>query len=57
MRDRKIELSAIPSLPRNQAFFGSLNEPYGPVYDDSIVDIMVYLYDAVPPALPEERQG
>ena len=48
----KIELSNVPGLDNAQALFGSVKHQTA-VYDDRIVDIMVYIYDTIPP----ERSG
>lgn len=42
-----IALDQIPGLEGAQALFGSVLQANGP--DDRIVDIMVYLYEIIPP--------
>jgi hypothetical protein len=44
-----IDLTAIPGLETAQGLFGSAMQA-GATYDDSIVAIMVYIYDTSPPA-------
>lgn len=44
----KIDLDLIPGLDGAQALFGSVMQAGGPI-DDRIVDIMVYLYEVIPP--------
>lgn len=44
-----IELDQIPGLEGAQALFGSVMQ-HSARSDDRIVDIMVYLYDIIPPA-------
>jgi len=44
----KIELDQLPGLEGAQALFGSVLQAGGQS-DDRIVDIMVYLYDIIPP--------
>lgn len=45
----KIELTSLPGLESGQGLFGSLVQRSGPIYNETIVDIMVYLYDVLPP--------
>lgn len=47
----KIDLASIPGLEPAQALFGAVKTKAA-VYDDTIVDIMVYVYDTVPPPPP-----
>ena len=44
----RINLNQIPALDGAQALFGSVMQAGGPI-DDRIVDIMVYLYEVLPP--------
>ena len=44
----RINLDQIPALDGAQALFGSVMQAGGPI-DDRIVDIMVYLYEVLPP--------
>ena len=44
----QINLDQIPMLEGAQARFGSVLRAEGPI-DDRIVDIMVYLYEVMPP--------
>jgi len=44
----QIGLDQIPALEGAQALFGSVLEARGAL-DDRIVDLMVYLYDIMPP--------
>jgi hypothetical protein len=44
----KIELDLIPGLEGAQALFGAVMQAGH--QDDRIVDIMVYLYEIIPPA-------
>ncbi len=44
----KINLDQIPALEGAQALFGSVLQTSGAL-DDRIVDIMVYLYEVLPP--------
>lgn len=45
----QINLDQIPGLEGAQALFGAVLQAQGPI-DDRIVDIMVFLYEALPPA-------
>lgn len=45
----RINLDQIPALDGAQALFGSVLQAEGPI-DDRIVEIMVFLYEAMPPA-------
>ncbi len=47
----KIDLTNIPGLESAQALFGSVKEQAS-VYDDRIVEIMVFVYDTMPPPPP-----
>ena len=47
----KIDLATIPGLDGAQALFGAISEKAA-TYDDSIVSLMVYVYDTVPPPPP-----
>lgn len=47
----KFDLSSIPGLDTAQGIFGSLKQEAG-IYDDTVVDIMVLIYDSVPPPPP-----
>lgn len=49
MLEPSIDLSAIPGLDDAIGLFGSALLP-GSQVDDRIVDLMVYVYDIVPPA-------
>lgn len=42
-------LSTLPGLATGQGLFGSLSQNAGPAYGESVVDIMVYIYDVIPP--------
>ena len=44
-----INLDQMPLLERAQALFGSVLQASGGPIDDRIVEIMVYLYEAMPP--------
>ncbi|MFN4020503.1 MAG: hypothetical protein ACK4IC_08295 [Erythrobacter sp.] len=44
----QINLDQIPGLEGAQALFGAVLQAQGPI-DDRIVDIMVFLYEAMPP--------
>lgn len=43
-----IAIDQIPGLEGAQALFGSVMQAGGPI-DDRIVDIMVYIYEIIPP--------
>ena len=47
----KIELASLPGLDGAQALYGSLSQ--NAASGDPIVDIMVFLYDNLPPPPPE----
>jgi len=47
----KIDLAHIPGLETAQALFGAVRTQAA-TYDDSIVAIMVYVYDTTPPPPP-----
>ncbi len=49
MNRAKIDLTSLPGLESSHGLFGSLVQESGPVYNETIVDIMVYLYDVLPP--------
>lgn len=44
----KIDLASVPGLESAQGLFGSLKQTTA-TYDDRVVDIMVYVYDVMPP--------
>lgn len=44
----KIDLASIPGLDTAQALFGAASEK-SVIYEDSVVSIMVYVYDVAPP--------
>ncbi len=44
----RINLDQIPGLDGAQALFGAVLQADGPI-DDRIVEIMVFLYEAMPP--------
>ena len=46
----KIDLASLPGLETAQGLFGSAAQ-LGATYDDSIVAIMVYIYDTAPPEM------
>ncbi|MBV7259530.1 hypothetical protein [Erythrobacter crassostreae] len=43
-----LDLAAIPGLESAQGLYGSVSQ-IGGAYEDSIVAIMVYVYDNIPP--------
>jgi hypothetical protein len=45
----RINLDQIPGLDGAQALFGAVLQAEGPI-DDRIVEIMVFLYESMPPA-------
>ncbi len=45
----KISLDQIPGLEGAQALFGAVLQAGGGLSDDRIVDIIVFLYEALPP--------
>ena len=47
----KIDLASIPGLDTAQALFGAVSEKVA-TYDDTIVEIMVYVYETMPPPPP-----
>jgi hypothetical protein len=47
----KIDLSSLPGLESAQGLFGSLAQQAAS-FDDTIVDIMVFLYETAPPPPP-----
>lgn len=46
----KIDLSAVPGLDTATGIFGSISQTTVG-YDDSVVAVMVYVYDTVPPTV------
>lgn len=48
----KISLDQIPGLEGAQALFGAVLQAGGGHSDDRIVDIIVYLYEVLPPPPP-----
>ncbi|MEM6909075.1 MAG: hypothetical protein AAF494_10385 [Pseudomonadota bacterium] len=46
----KLDLSTLPGLDTAQGLFGSASNASAS-YDDRIVDIMVYIYDVLPPEI------
>jgi len=48
----KIDLNSLPGLDTAQGLFGSLSQQTA-TFDDTIVEIMVFLYETAPPSLPE----
>lgn len=44
----KIDVSAVPGLESAQGLFGSIKQASAP-YEDGVVDVMVYVYDVLPP--------
>ncbi|MEL7190738.1 MAG: hypothetical protein AAGK17_14395 [Pseudomonadota bacterium] len=49
MNRAKAEQNSLPEFEQRQSPFGSPALRPGPLYDETIIDIMVYLYDALPP--------
>ncbi len=47
----KIDLANIPGLETAQALFGAA-KTHAATYDDSIVEVMVFVYDTAPPPPP-----
>lgn len=47
----KIDLASLPGLETAKGLFGSVAEQT-PTYDDTIVAIMVFIYDTTPPPPP-----
>ena len=47
----KIDLNSLPGLETAQGLFGSLSQQAAN-YDDTIVEIMVFLYETTPPPPP-----
>jgi len=47
----KIDLSHIPGLEGAQALFGAVSSNAG-TYNDSVISVMVYVYDTSPPPPP-----
>ncbi|WP_185960170.1 hypothetical protein [Erythrobacter insulae] len=43
-----LDIAAIPGLETAQGLYGSVSQ-IGAAYEESIVSIMVYVYDSVPP--------
>jgi hypothetical protein len=50
MREPKIDLGIVPGLDGGQGLFGSITRTSS-VYDDRVVSVMVYVYDALPPGV------
>ncbi len=48
MSTPNIDITSIPGLETGQGLFGSIKQGAAS-YDDSVVDIMVYVYDVLPP--------
>ncbi|WP_205214851.1 hypothetical protein [Altererythrobacter sp. ZODW24] len=46
----KIDLSALPDLDTLTGVFGSMSDFSPMVMDDSVVIIMVYIYEIIPPS-------
>ena len=47
----KIDLSSLPDLDTLTGMFGSLAQGFQSTYsDDTIIDIMTFLYEVVPPS-------
>jgi len=44
----KIDLASIPGLDTAQALFGAATTQRA-TYDDRIIEVMVYIYDTIPP--------
>ena len=44
----KIDVPALPGLETAQGLFGSIAQ-MSVSYDDRVVDVMVYVYDVLPP--------
>ncbi len=51
MSEPRIDLSAVQGLDGGQGLFGSLAQGAA-AYDDRVVSVMVYVYDAIPPEAP-----
>jgi len=49
MNTPKIDLASVPGLEQAQGLFGSIKQGTT-TYGDGVVDIMVYVYDVMPPA-------
>ena len=47
----KIDLASLPGLESAAGLFGSIKQKAA-TYDDSVVDIMGYVYDTAPPPPP-----
>lgn len=47
----KIDLTSLPGLETAQGLYGSLSQ-HAAAFDDTIVDIMVFLYETAPPPPP-----
>ena len=47
----KIDLASLPGLETAQGLYGSLVQQAA-AFDDTIVDIMVFLYETAPPPPP-----
>ncbi len=50
MSSPQINVDTLPGLETSQGLFGSLAQDSAN-YDDRVVDIMVYVYNVVPPEL------
>ncbi|MEM1195165.1 MAG: hypothetical protein AAGH57_03590 [Pseudomonadota bacterium] len=48
MQTPTIDIAAIPGLETAQGLFGSIKQS-ATSYDDGVVDVMVYVYDVLPP--------
>ena len=48
MNAPKIDLSSVPGLDFAQGLFGSIKQTSA-AYDDGVVNVMVYVYDIMPP--------
>lgn len=49
MNAPKIDLASLPGLDTATGIFGSTSQA-GATYNDTVVAIMVYVYDVMPPA-------
>ena len=47
----KIDITTLPGLETAQGLYGSLSQ-HAATFDDTIVDIMVFLYETAPPPPP-----
>jgi hypothetical protein len=48
MSTPKIDVAALPGLESAQGVFGSISQASAP-YSDGVVDVMVYVYNVMPP--------